>query len=55
MTAIDLYIARRLARPFVGVSILIVLLLSLENSRRLMTLLGNVEQPVAVLSRGHGV
>lgn len=51
MTAIDLYIARRLARPFVGVSILIVLLLSLENSRRLMTLLGNVEQPVAVLIR----
>lgn len=49
MSAIDLYIARRLARPFLAVSVTIVLLLTLENSRRLMTLLGNVEQPVAVL------
>lgn len=49
MSAIDLYIARRLARPFLAVSVIIVLLLTLENSRRLMTLLGNVEQPVAVL------
>lgn len=49
MSAIDLYIARRLARPFLAVSAVIVLLLTLENSRRLMALLGNVEQPVAVL------
>ncbi|QNO26246.1 LptF/LptG family permease [Sphingopyxis sp. OPL5] len=49
MSAIDRYIARRLARPFLAVSVIIVLLLTLENSRRLMTLLGNVEQPVAVL------
>ncbi|NIJ37516.1 lipopolysaccharide export system permease protein [Sphingopyxis panaciterrae] len=49
MSAIDLYIARRLARPFAAVSIIIILLLTLENSRRLMTLLDNVEQPVAVL------
>lgn len=49
MSAIDHYIARRLARPFLAVSVIIVLLLTLENSRRLMALLGNVEQPVAVL------
>ena len=51
MSAIDHYIARRLARPFFAVSAIIVLLLTLENSRRLMTLLGNVEQPVAVLMK----
>ena len=49
MPAVDRYIARRLARPFLAVSAVIVLLLTLENSRRLMSLLGNVEQPVAVL------
>ena len=49
MSAIDLYIARRLAQPFCIASLVIVLLLTLENSRRLMTLLGNVERPVAVL------
>lgn len=51
MSAIDLYIARRLGRPFLAVSLTIVLLLTLENSRRLMALLGNVEQPVAILIR----
>lgn len=49
MPAIDLYIARRLARPFFATGAIVILLLSLENSRRLMSLLDNVEQPVAVL------
>lgn len=49
MSAIDLYIARRLARPFLASGATVILLLSLENSRRLMGLLDNVEQPVAVL------
>ncbi len=49
MSAIDLYIARRLARPFLATGAMVILLLSLENSRRLMGLLDNVEQPTAVL------
>lgn len=49
MPAIDFYIARRLARPFLATGAIVILLLSLENSRRLMGLLGNVEEPVPVL------
>lgn len=49
MPTIDLYIARRMARPFLATGAIVILLLSLENSRRLMDLLDNVERPVPVL------
>lgn len=49
MPVLDRYIARSLARPFLGTAAVIVLLLSLENSRRLMGQIEHVERPLSVL------
>lgn len=49
MPAIDRYIAQHLAKPFLATTTIIILLLSLENSRRLMGLLDHVQRPFAVL------
>src|SRR3546814_14687755 len=43
------YIAGSLALPFLGTAAVIVLLLSLENSRRLMGQIEHVERPLSVL------
>lgn len=49
MGILDRYIAGSLARPFLGTAVVIVLLLSLENSRRLMGQIEHVERPLSVL------
>lgn len=49
MRLLDRYIAGSLARPFLGTAAVIVLLLSLENSRRLMGQIEHVERPLSVL------
>jgi len=49
MSAIDRYIAHSLVKPFLATMTIVILLLSLENSRRLMGLLDNVQRPLAVL------
>lgn len=48
---LDRYLARQMARPFGVVIIIVIMLLSLENTTRLLGQLENVEQPVAVLAK----
>lgn len=51
---LDRYLVKRMIRPFLSVIAIVVMLLSLENSSRLMTQLENVERPFAVLMRFMG-
>lgn len=53
-TIFDIYMARRIIRPFATVMVIAIMLLSLENLSRLMVQLQNVEQPIAVLLRFMG-
>jgi lipopolysaccharide export system permease protein len=48
---LDRYLARRMARPFTAVVAIVMMLLSLENTTRLLGQLENVERPLMVLAK----
>jgi lipopolysaccharide export system permease protein len=47
---LDRYIAIRMARPFTAVVVIVMLLLSLENTTRLLGQIAHVQRPLAVLA-----
>lgn len=51
---LDRYLARRMLQPFAAVVVIVVMILSLENTARLMGQLDDVERPLAVLIRFMG-
>ena len=51
ITVLDRYLAKRIIRPFLATIAIVIMLLSLENSARLMSQLDEVEQPLGVLLR----
>lgn len=51
---LDRYLAQRMLRPFAGVVVIVIMLLSLENTARLMGQLDDVEEPMTVLMRFMG-
>ena len=54
ITLLDRYLAKRIIRPFLATIAIVIMLLSMENSARLMSQLDEVEQPLGVLLRFMG-